>query len=472
MIVQLIPLALVASVGDPPVPPLDELLRRLNADAQSAIRARESEAETVRSRQALWPRPVFSWSAVEDAQIVYRPPQSFVDAVAVAHDRYVEDLAAIEERVLRLSDGSADSDVVARLEAELIRPASREFVMFPGIDNEADAGSRAAPGDPRWTELAQAKRRIAIRNRAVWIELRSLNLALISEIENAGAECEFAMAPEFVSRVVLNVLVESFWSLGFGGMPAVPEIQRLLPPLLGSEDASSMERWSRIAVAAGDSELLVPIQLASQRATELHDAAVRNFVLRCVRLAPSAHGFSGLGGFPTAEESDASVKALVERWLVLDHYRAEALEEMELQLSTFGEYAALVVKESLALNRLAVFEVAQSAEPIAVSVGSLIPESSQVACKPWLAALSELSAAHLESLYILKRNLAVEKSMSAGARSSKSALLEQRISNDVERFEATVKQIVSGIEAQLDPSDAAVVRDAGVLSILHRRPGL
>lgn len=472
MTIQLIPLALVASIGDPPVPPLDELLRRLNADSQSAIQARDSETETVHPRQALWPRPVFSWSAIKDAQIVYRPPQSFLDAVAVAHASYAERLAAIEERVLRLSDGTADSDVVARLETELIRPASREFVMFPGIDKEADAGSRAAPDDPRWTELARAKRRIAIRNRTVWIELRSLNLTLISEIENAGAECEFAMAPEFVSRVVLNVLLETFWSLGFGGMPAVPEIQRLLPPLLGSEDASSVERWSRIAVAAGDSQLLVPIQLASQRATALHDAAVRNFVLRCLRIVPSAHGFSGLGGFPTTEESDASAKSLVERWLVLDRYCADAIEEMELQLSAYGEYAALVVKESLALNRLAVFEVAQSAEPIAVSVGSLIPEPSRVACKPWLAALSELSAAHLEALYVLKRNLAVEKSLSAGARSSKSVLLEQRILNGVERFEATAKQIISEIEAQLDPSDAAVVSDAGMLSILHRRPEL
>ena len=116
MTIQLIPLALVASIGDPRVPPLDELLRRLNADSQSAIQARDSEAETVHPRQALWPRPVFSWSAIKDAEIVYRPPQSFLDAVAAAHASYAEGLAAIEERVLRLSDGTADSDVVARLE--------------------------------------------------------------------------------------------------------------------------------------------------------------------------------------------------------------------------------------------------------------------------------------------------------------------------------------------------------------------
>lgn len=456
----------------PPIPTFEtreELVRFLaELDRTRASSGDASESREV-ARDALLPRPVITKAAIERAVMLYAPPTEFVTELLSEFETYDDSLDPVRETAQSVRAGTEDERVLQEVGAQLVRPPNREWLMFPGMETDgADPGFRADPSDPRWQILADASRRIAQRDHAVWLRLRACNSAMISQMEAIAEDHEFDDAAVFVTRVLLESLYDGRWARSMTGMPEQAEVTELFP--LDLDGGPQPAIWIDLAEALGRPDLVGTLKETSISSVRAHDTAVAGLVRRTFEALPSPRGFSGLGGMPSEKESARSLDRAIRQWRTRQACVDAAVAEFASGLTAFSPGERAVLTEAVALRRLAEMGVGTATAPLVARLAPHLPEQTAERVSDLTAVLSEVAAAHALRLLRTCRERFEARARAEGASTEEVRKLDERIETWVFIFEEQVSVIVEEIAVMLDAASADRLFRASEQSIGRRRP--
>ncbi|MFK7962050.1 MAG: hypothetical protein AB8G96_16170 [Phycisphaerales bacterium] len=425
----------------------------------------------------LWPRPVVTPRAVEEAIALYRPPGAAEIEIRQRVDRYLAEISVLAAEIDSATDLSADRREANELFRQLVSRANEEAMLFPGLETwSTKPETRASESDPRWRSLKRIHDRIAGREAGYSARLQSLGRALLSDIEIIADEHGALFPIEMATRVAYASSVDGIWSVNRGLRPVGPCIIDVVPTIHAVSDDDRLDYWRRVAIAMGGVEILPHLLADSQSAVVGHDAALLEVARAAFLSPPRRTAQSGAGGLPGPIDVQRSEESSARRFRTITRVVIGHVESFALSVRPGSDTARFILHESLWGRMIDQVAGREAVSPWVCVIQGHVESNGELgaavlaSCDELLQAMTVVTVEHYRLLLPASVSRCEQMLIDPSEVSDDFREVDVRIRQLVSQYEASMRPLISELNSQLLEAGLEPLPRFGQDQLERRRP--